>query len=89
MYLSYLRAEDAAPILAGVAQASFSGNVGVTIGTITRPPLDSTNPASNIAGYSINNAQQVLEQAEGTHGNSNASNTKSEGTTKPTVTPSL
>ena len=85
MYLSYLRAEDAAPILAGVAQASFSGNVGVTIGTITRPPLDSTNPASNIAGYSINNAQQVLEQAEGTHGNSNASNTKSEGTTKPTV----
>lgn len=85
VYLSYLRAEDAAPILAGVAQASFSGNVGVTIGTITRPPLDSTNPASNIAGYSINNAQQVLEQAEGTHGNSNASNTKSEGTTKPTV----
>ena len=36
VYLNYLRAEDLVPILAGIAQANFSGNVGTTIGTITR-----------------------------------------------------
>lgn len=50
VYLHYLRAEDLVSILAGVAQANFSGNVGTTIGTITRPALDSTNPASSIVG---------------------------------------
>ncbi|WP_454785828.1 GspD family T2SS secretin variant LspD [Legionella sp. WA2024007413] len=52
VYLNYLRAEDLVPILAGIAQANFSGNVGTTIGTITRPILDSTNPASNLASNS-------------------------------------
>lgn len=49
IYLNYLRAEDLAPILAGVAQANFSGNVGVTIGTISKPPVDSSNPESLLA----------------------------------------
>ncbi len=48
IYLHYMRAEDVVPILAGIAQANFSGTVGTTIGTITRPPLDSTNPESGI-----------------------------------------
>lgn len=52
VYLNYLRAEDLVPILAGIATANFSGNVGTTIGTITRPALDSTNPASNMASGS-------------------------------------
>lgn len=52
VYLNYLRAEDLVPILAGVAQANFSGNVGTTIGTITHPELDSTNPSSSIANPS-------------------------------------
>lgn len=49
IYLNYLRAEDVVPILAGIAQANFSGSVGTTIGTITRPLLDSTNPSANFA----------------------------------------
>lgn len=52
VYLHYLRAEDLVSILAGVAKANFSGTVGTTIGTITRPALDSTNPASNLANNS-------------------------------------
>ena len=48
IYLNYLRAEDLVPILAGIAQANFSGTVGTTIGTVTRPQLDSTNPAASI-----------------------------------------
>ena len=52
IYLSYLRAEDLVPILAGIAQASFSGTVGTTIGTVTRPVLDSTNPESSLVGGS-------------------------------------
>lgn len=49
VYLHFLRAEDLVPILAGVAQANFTGTVGTTIGTITMPALDSTDPRSNIA----------------------------------------
>jgi general secretion pathway protein D len=48
LYLHYMRAEDLVPILAGIAQANFSGIVGTTIGSITRPPLDSTNPEAGI-----------------------------------------
>ncbi|MBI2786993.1 MAG: SPOR domain-containing protein, partial [Legionella longbeachae] len=54
VYLNYLRAEDLVPILAGIAQANFSGNVGTTMGTITRPALDSTNPASSLANNNSN-----------------------------------
>ncbi|TAL60983.1 MAG: type II protein secretion LspD [Legionella sp.] len=57
VYLHYLRAEDLVPILAGIASANFSGNVGTTIGTITRPELDSTNPASNLANNSGSGGQ--------------------------------
>jgi general secretion pathway protein D len=54
VYLSYLRAEDLAPILEGVAKANFSGIVGTTVGTVTLPTLDSTNPASSIVNNPAN-----------------------------------
>ncbi|WP_051555066.1 GspD family T2SS secretin variant LspD [Legionella fairfieldensis] len=92
IYLNYLRAEDLVPILAGIAQANFSGNVGTTIGTITRPELDSTNPASNFAtGTSSTNKNGFmgmlppLPTSSAAMGNTNSANTQNEGTTKPTV----
>ncbi len=95
IYLNYLRAEDVVPILAGIAQASFSGNVGTTIGTITRPELDSTNPAASLVGNSPNAGGQNATAA-GSNAPTGASNnaatpnttgasTQNEGTTKPTV----
>ncbi|MCL9684644.1 GspD family T2SS secretin variant LspD [Legionella maioricensis] len=93
VYLHYLRAEDLVPILAGIAQANFSGNVGTTIGTITRPVLDSTNPASNLAmggssdgqnSLSGNVAPQPTANPAAT-ANTTSANTQNEGTTKPTV----
>jgi general secretion pathway protein D len=47
IYLNYLRAEDFVPILAGIAQANFSGNVGTTIGNLNSQTLDITNPYAN------------------------------------------
>jgi general secretion pathway protein D len=90
VYLNYLRAEDVVPILAGIAQASFSGNVGTTIGTITRPELDSTNPSSNLANMSPNNSNapsSTPSQAANPNANPNTSgaSTQNEGSTKPTV----
>lgn len=92
VYLNYLRAEDLAPILAGIAQANFSGNVGTTIGTITRPELDSTNPASNLAtGTSSTQMNSQQNQPTTTSvnpaatPNTSGAATQNEGTTKPTV----
>lgn len=95
VYLNYLRAEDLVPILAGIAQANFSGNVGTTIGTITRPELDSTNPASNLANNSNNATTQSSTSlypvsggslaASGATANTTSATTQNEGTTKPTV----
>lgn len=92
IYLNYLRAEDLVPILAGIAQASFSGIVGTTIGTVTRPVLDSTNPASNMAslvpGGGNNNPSTTPNPATGNTtnpDNSTGNNTQNEGTTKPSV----
>ncbi len=95
VYLNYLRAEDLVPILGGIAQANFSGNVGTTIGTITRPALDSTNPASSIAnGSSSSDGQNMLSSTpspqpptnpSGATGNTTSANTQNEGTTKPSV----
>lgn len=101
VYLNYMRAEDLAPILAGVAQANFSGNVGTTIGTITRPELDSTNPASNLvgsntnsgsgsSGYGNNSASTTgmppgFSANSAATGNTSGSNNQTEGSTKPTV----
>lgn len=94
VYLNYLRAEDLVPILAGIAQANFSGNVGTTIGTITRPALDSTNPASSIANGSSSDGQNMLSSTPSPQaspnpsaatGNTTSANTQNEGTTKPTV----
>ncbi len=91
IYLNYLRAEDLVPILAGIAQANFSGNVGTTIGTITVPVLDSTNPASNLANGSSSsttsaaaNTPPPAAPAAATPNTSNAAN-QNEGSTKPTV----
>jgi general secretion pathway protein D len=90
VYLNYLRAEDLVPILAGIAQANFSGNVGTTIGTITRPELDSTNPAANLANGPSSNSNSLL--GNNTHptmpyaaANTNGVNSQNEGTSKPTV----
>ncbi|WP_133128194.1 GspD family T2SS secretin variant LspD [Legionella nagasakiensis] len=92
IYLNYLRAEDLVPILAGIAQASFSGTVGTTIGTITRPALDSTNPASNMASGSSSSGQTAAASASFTPAtnpqatpNTTGAVTQSEGSTKPTV----
>jgi general secretion pathway protein D len=93
VYLHYLRAEDLVPILAGVAQANFSGTVGTTIGTITRPVLDSTNPASSLVGenpYSPGSQPPVPPTAptvanSAATPNTTAGASQNEGTTKPTV----
>ena len=89
IYLNYLRAEDLVPILAGIAQASFSGAVGTTIGTVTRPALDSTNPASSLSTdtYSSggqNNSPAPTNNPAATPDTISAS-TQNEGGTKPTV----
>lgn len=91
IYLHYLRAEDVVPILAGIAQANFSGTVGTTIGTITRPILDSTNPASSMSSLapgSKNPAPNELPNPNATTSNpenSAGAVTQSEGSTKPTI----
>lgn len=95
VYLNYLRAEDLVPILAGIAQANFSGNVGTTIGTITRPALDSTNPASNIANGTSSSGttgagsspspMPYANPSPNATPNTNGANTQNEGSTKPTV----
>lgn len=90
IYLNYLRAEDLVPILAGIAQASFSGTVGTTIGTVTRPALDSTNPAANIASDSFSGAQgggtpPTVNNSNSMTNNTTSASTQNEGGTKPTV----
>ncbi|CEK10940.1 GspD family T2SS secretin variant LspD [Legionella hackeliae] len=91
VYLNYLRAEDLVPILAGIAQANFSGNVGTTIGTITRPELDSTNPASNLVSNSSSGNQSPAQTTPpaitnpAATPNTTGAATQTEGTTKPTV----
>lgn len=86
IYLSYLRAEDLVPILAGIAQASFSGTVGTTIGTITRPSLDSTNPASSFADGSSSGGYTAAASANPDIApDTSGAKTESEGSTKPSV----
>lgn len=95
VYLHYLRAEDLVPILAGIAQANFSGNVGTTIGKITRPALDSTNPAANMVsssgqnGLSSSSTSQTTDQSSNSNSggtdNTTSTSTQNEGSTKPTV----
>jgi general secretion pathway protein D len=91
IYLNYLRAEDVVPILAGVAQASFSGNVGTTIGTITRPTLDSTEPSSSIVNFSSGSGNMTAPSTNSTPSNPNGApnttgaSTQNEGSTKPTI----
>lgn len=88
IYLNYLRAEDVVPILAGIAQASFSGAVGTTIGTITRPELDSTNPSSSLISNNAPNSPAPAPMSASNGAalpNTQAANTQTEGTTKPSV----
>lgn len=83
VYLNYMRAEDLVPILAGIAQASFSGIVGTTIGTITRPTLDSTNPEAGVVNISSANASgDTVGLGAGGGG---VTSTQIEGGSKPTV----
>lgn len=88
IYLNYLRAEDLVPILAGVAQANFSGTVGTTIGTITKPELDSTNPASSLSTdngpYSTMPPPKPSTTPEAA-ANTTSANNQNEGSTKPHV----
>ncbi len=83
IYLHYMRAEDVVPILAGIAQAHFSGTVGTTIGTITRPPLDSTNPEAGM----VNVQAAASGDTVGINANTpnNAGSTQTEAGTKPMV----
>lgn len=89
IYLHYLRAEDLVPILAGIAQASFSGTVGTTIGTVTLPILDSTNPTSNMGnlnpGDVSNNQAPIPQTGPSPTPNPAAANTQNEGSTKPNI----
>jgi general secretion pathway protein D len=86
VYLNYLRAEDLVPILAGIAEANFTGKVGTTIGTITRPALDSTNPSASMAGAQSGGAQTPAQPAPDQNLTKQAnSNSMGEGSTKPTV----
>lgn len=91
VYLNYLRAEDLVPILSGIAQANFSGSVGTTIGKVTIPLLDSTNPASSLVSNSTNATSQASAStpaaapAAALPENTTTVSTQSEGTTKPRV----
>ena len=91
VYLHYLRAEDLVPILGGIAQANFTGNVGTTIGTITRPALDSTNPASALTNGgsgsegAMSTPAPAPAQQSAAAANTSSANTTNEGSTKPTV----
>lgn len=85
IYLNYLRAEDLVPILAGIAQASFSGTVGTTIGTVTRPALDSTNPASSLSPDGGQSSVTAAASNPAATPETTAASTQNEGGTKPTV----
>ena len=86
IYLSYMRAEDIASILAGIAQASFSGTVGVTIGTVTQQTIDSTSPESTLTGgpgtSSITQPSSNFANKPTTPA---AASTQSQGSSKPTI----
>lgn len=89
IYLKYLRAEDIVPILAGIAQANFTGTVGTTIGTVTRPVLDSTNPSASMVGNQAGGQQATPQPGSqpGMEGGNRqgSANNQNEGSTKPTV----
>ncbi len=84
IYLHYMRAEDVVPILAGIAQANFSGTVGTTIGTVTRPPLDSTNPDGGMVSVQQASATGDTVGINASMGG-NAGSTQTESGTKPMV----
>jgi general secretion pathway protein D len=86
IYLSYLRAEDVVSILAGIAQASFSGTVGVTIGTVTQQTIDSTSPESSLVGGSSGVGMSPSSNFMNKPAASAAPTaTQSQGSTKPTI----
>ncbi|MDQ5884782.1 MAG: ral secretion pathway protein, partial [Pseudomonadota bacterium] len=90
VYLNYMRAEDLVPILAGIAQAGFSGIVGTTIGTVTQPQLDSSNPASimvpNPSGSNIPSNPMVAQGATtGANPTTQGTSAQNEGSSKPSI----
>lgn len=95
IYLHYMRAQDLVPILAGIAQANFSGTVGVTLGTISQPKLDSTSPLSDSAmGSSSSDPSTGTSTYTGAGQssvnpaatpNTQATNAQTEGNNKPQV----
>ena len=90
VYLNYMRAEDLVPILAGIAQAGFSGVVGTTIGTMTQPQIDSSNPASSMVpnpsgGSMTNNSLVPTGGPANANPTTQGSNSHNEGSTKPSV----
>jgi len=93
VYLNYMRAEDLVPILAGIAQAGFSGVVGTTIGTVTQPQLDSSNPAASMipnpsSGSVPSNPMVPTGGSQNAGQPSNAStgsSNQNEGSSKPSV----
>ncbi|OYV54832.1 MAG: hypothetical protein B7X00_01010 [Legionella sp. 21-45-4] len=88
IYLSFLRAEDVVPILAGIAQASFSGTVGVTIGTVTQQTIDSTSPESSLtggpAGGTMNQSPMAAANSSA-NSNPGSTSSQSQGSTKPSI----
>lgn len=90
VYLHFLRAEDLAPILAGIAKANFSGEVGTTIGALTSPTLDTTAPVGNNTSDQNQttdsaSSSQSTSSASQVSANTQASSTSTEGSAKPKV----
>ncbi len=91
VYLRYLRAQDLVPILSGIAKANFSGTVGMTIGTITQPHLDTSLPSNTDNNTTDSDSSSSQSQQSSSFDASNvAANTKAstnsrEGDKKPKV----
>lgn len=93
IYLHYLRAQDLAPVLAGIAKANFSGEVGTTIGTITTPVLDTSTPTSTLTdqGDGSSGSQGGEQQSTASSSPSNlssntqATSSSSAGDAKPKI----
>jgi general secretion pathway protein D len=83
IYLHYQRAEDLVPILAGIAKANFSGVVGTTIGTTTRPPLDTSSPVASSSSATQDTSSQMSSLSQsGSSSGSAALNQQSTPTTQ-------
>lgn len=90
VYLKFLKAQDLIPILAGVARANFSGEVGTTIGTTTHVALDRSTPSNTGDDTSPKGTAGVGEggltpNSAALSANTQASHDAIEGSSKPKV----